>query len=304
MIMESELKESPQLSKNGVCAVIVTFRPQLEVLGNLAKVRPQVQGLVVVDNGSSTEALAPFRAATGGLNFTLIENRDNLGIAAALNIGVRWARSQGYKWILLLDQDSTVTEGLTASMLAAYEAYPERKRVAILTPQLVNPQTGEEAHPFLGRDGNPLEPMTSGSLMPVSIFNSCGWFEEDLIIDCVDTEYALRVNSKGFIIILACRARLSHAIGSPQQYYFFGKRMFGSNNHSAARRYYISRNRTVMLLRYWKRHPLWCLHVVKGLLRDTAKIILAEECRTRKVLNTVRGISDGFTGRMGKVVEL
>ena len=41
-----------EFAQNGVCAVIVAFRPRVEDLGNLADVRPQVQDLVVVDNGS------------------------------------------------------------------------------------------------------------------------------------------------------------------------------------------------------------------------------------------------------------
>ncbi len=82
------------MNTHDTCAVIVTFHPPPAVLENLAKVRFQVEGLVVVDNGSSSLSLAPFRAAMCEMKFTLIENGANLGIAAALNIGVRWARSQ------------------------------------------------------------------------------------------------------------------------------------------------------------------------------------------------------------------
>ena len=74
------------MSPNQVCAVIVTFRPRAEDLGNLARVRPQVEDLVVVDNGSPGEELLLLRAASRELNFALIENGQNLGIAAALNI--------------------------------------------------------------------------------------------------------------------------------------------------------------------------------------------------------------------------
>ncbi len=50
------------MNTHGTCAVIITFRPPAAVLDNLAKVRQQVEGLVVVDNGSSAELLVPFRA--------------------------------------------------------------------------------------------------------------------------------------------------------------------------------------------------------------------------------------------------
>ena len=120
---------------NSVCAVIVTFRPKADALENLAKVRPQVQGLVVVDNGSSAEALAPFRAAIGDLDFTLIENGENLGIATALNIGVRWAQSKDYEFVALFDQDSTVSEGFIETMLSKYRSQIEPDIYAIVTPK-------------------------------------------------------------------------------------------------------------------------------------------------------------------------
>ncbi len=81
--------------KNSVCAVIVSFRPRREDLGNLARVRPQVEHLVVVDNGSPEEQLHLLRAASHELDFALIENGQNLGIAAALNVGVKWAQANG-----------------------------------------------------------------------------------------------------------------------------------------------------------------------------------------------------------------
>src|SRR5271168_2438123 len=109
------------MDDNGVCAVIVTFRPPPVVLGNLAKAREQVEALVVVDNGSSLEALAPIQHAGRDLDFELIQNGANIGVAAALNVGVRWARSRGYRWVALFDQDSTLSDGFISSMLREYE---------------------------------------------------------------------------------------------------------------------------------------------------------------------------------------
>ena len=38
----------------------------------------------------------------------IILNKENLGIATALNIGVRKALENGYEWILTMDQDPEV----------------------------------------------------------------------------------------------------------------------------------------------------------------------------------------------------
>jgi rhamnosyltransferase len=287
----------------GVCAVIITFRPDAAVLENLAPVRPQVGGLVVVDNGSSSEVLAPFHAAAASLDFALIENGRNLGIAAALNEGVRWAWSQGFEYVALFDQDSTVTEGFIQAMLAEYESHPERDRVGIVTPVQVERRTGCKRATENAKDGAPLTAITSGSLIPIDVFAACGLFEDDLIIDCVDHEFCLRVRSFGFTIVESKSAVLLVAVGHHTVHHMYGIRI-ESTHHSAQRRYYMTRNRVVLVRRYWARHPGWSLGKLRAIVRETIALCLVEDERKRKLVNTIRGIHDAMRGRMWKVVEL
>src|SRR5271170_1018415 len=195
---------------NGVCAVVVTFRPSPAVAVNIARTRRQVQGLVVVDNASPSEALAPILAASRELDFEVIRNGANLGVAAALNIGVKWARSRGHSFAALFDQDSGITEGFMTAMLQEYESNPLRETIAVVTPKHLEHETGEWERPAMAEDGSPLVAITSGSLMPLGIFDRCGWFEEDLIIDRVDDEYCLRARSLGYTVALCGDAVLHH----------------------------------------------------------------------------------------------
>src|ERR1700677_4481751 len=105
--------------KNGVCAVIVTFRPQAEVLENLAAVRRHVEAMVVVDNGSTEDRLSPLREAARTLDFILIENGRNLGLPAALNIGMAQAERLGFHWLCLFVQDSGITDGFFPVFLSS-----------------------------------------------------------------------------------------------------------------------------------------------------------------------------------------
>ena len=206
------------------CAVIVTFHPPAAVLENLAKVRLQVEGLVVVDNGSSSSSLAPFRAAMCEMKFTLIENGANLGIAAALNIGVRWAKSHGFNRVVLFDQDSTVTPGFMDAMRSTYDGHPKQAEIGIVTPRYRN-RDGEvvSRSRFMAPDGAPLEVMTSGSFIPVSVFDSCGGFREEFFIDQVDHEFGFRVRERGFIVVVSEESFLMHVPGSPREHSFLGR---------------------------------------------------------------------------------
>jgi rhamnosyltransferase len=288
---------------SGTCAVVITFHPQTVVWDNLAKVRQQVEALFVVDNGSSPESLAPSQELRADPGFTLIENKANLGIAAALNAGVRWAKARGFEYVVLFDQDSTVTDGFIKAMLATYESHPQRDRLAIVTPTQVERDTGRIRSLECAKDGGPLVAITSGSLMPTAIFDQCGWFEEELIIDGVDHEYCFRARARGYTLAQCRDASLLVAVGSTRCHAVLGLKIM-ARHYSAKRRYYLTRNRLVMVRRFWKEHPVWCYRALRDVLRETLKVIFFEKQRRSKLRNTARGIHDALFGRMGKVVEL
>jgi rhamnosyltransferase len=188
------------MTNNRVCGVIVAFFPQENVLRNVAAIRPQLEALVIVDNGSSVDALKPLRAACEEMDFVLIENGENRGIAAALNIGVRWALSRGYQWMALFDQDSSSTDGMINAMIRRYESSPNPGKVAMVMPKHIEASSGIWIRPVFTEDESPFIAITSGSLIPMGTFQHCGEFEEDLFIDCVDDEYCLRARSLGYTI--------------------------------------------------------------------------------------------------------
>jgi rhamnosyltransferase len=286
---------------NRVCAVVVTFHPESSVSDNLFRVRSQVDNIIVIDNGSSAEALSLLRSLATQMCFSLVENGENLGIAAALNIGVRMALAQGYRWISLFDQDSAVTDGFIDAMLRSYVEDPHHEKIAIICPRFKDPVIGMTDEPPIAKDGRPLYTITSGSLMPIEVFAHCGLFEEDLIIDRVDEEYCLRVRSLGYTLVLCQNATLIHRIGTPTQHFLFGKHFCYSTNHNAIRRYYITRNRFILLQRYWKQYPLWAYWQIRDFLKETAKVLLVEDDRRAKLWNTARGTLHAFLGRRGRL---
>ena len=290
--------------ERNICAIVVTFHPTPEHLANLTKVCPQVNRLVVVDNGSRSEALAVFRAASEATDFHLIENEENLGVAAALNIGIRWAESQGCDWVICFDQDSTVSDGLVETMLAAFDADIDRDRIGTLAPIYIDRSSGHEMPVERSRKGQVLTVSTSGSMLPTSVFLRCGYFREDFFIDQIDYEFCLRIIAAGYRVVQCNEARLVHSLGERKGYAIGSKHLLTSTHHSAKRRYYIIRNRAVLLRLYWKNFPGYCFNLFTLTLKDTVKILLVERDKLEKLWNSVKGLTDGLLGRMGKRVDL
>jgi rhamnosyltransferase len=287
------------MTSQSVCAVIVTYHPAVKMLEHMRAVLAQVQELIVVDNGSNSDEVAALRIGAQSLGFHLCENGKNLGIAQALNQGVRWAKERGYAWVILFDQDSKITEGFVREMFAAWDSHPLRQRVAAIHPRYVNPDTGIELWVPRAADGSPILPMTSGTLMPLWIFDRIGWFASEYFIDLVDWEYSLRIRVAGFCVADSNRAKLSHSPGDPTKVTILG-RVFEHSRHNAVRRYYIWRNGIALHRKYLLSFPLWLLKATYRQLHDTVICLIVDENRASQFRSVVLGTWDGLIGRMGK----
>jgi rhamnosyltransferase len=289
---------------NGVFGIVVTFHPPPDVVANLRKVRSQMEGLVVIDNGSSSDSLAPLRAAAYEIDFQLIENGKNLGIAAALNIGVRAIRSEGFEWIAFFDQDSTVDDRFVESMLAEHASRSPRENIGILAARSVHRDTRSPLHSWPLKNGELQVTQTSGSMIPLSVFEREGEFIEDLFIDMVDFEFSLRLHRHGYKIVECPNALLFHSPGALKSHSLWGKVKFTSSNYGPARRYYIHRNTIWIVKTYGKYYPGFSAALLSTRVRDFVKVLLVENHRMQKVISTFQGFADGLAGRMGKRVEL
>lgn len=287
------------MTEKSVCAVIVTYHPDAEMIANLSATFTQVNGMVVVDNGSNPEALSALRAARKDLGFNLIENQENLGIAEALNQGVRWAIANGYPWVILFDQDSRITDHFIDLLFESWNAHPERERVGAMHPKYLQPHDGTEAYVWRARDGGPVRHMTSGALMPAWVFAKIGEFATDFFIDDVDTEFCFRIRAAGYLIADSRSAVLWHGTGAPKSVTILGF-TFWPSYHSALRRYYMARNELVVCLRYFTTFPAWMIRYGYECFRETTKCLIGEQDRIGKSFNIMLGIWDGLRGRMGK----
>lgn len=288
-----------------VCAVIVSYNPEDYLIANVMALKPQVNQVVIVDNGSSARSQNTLDAAGKIEDVQIIYNNDNLGIAAALNIGIKYAMDAGYTWVATFDQDSRATSGFIGSMLAAYELCEYKDSVAVISPVYCNPVTGQHLS-FGNCKTNPSKSfveievtMTSGNLLPTRIFPKTGLFNEDFFIDFVDVEFCLRCLSRGFRIIEAQEAILYHASGKPTQHRFLWENIL-ITHHSPLRKYYDVRNRIVLWKRYFLARPGWVKQDMANLAKQMLKIVLYEKDVIKKIFSVIKGAWHGITGKMGR----
>jgi rhamnosyltransferase len=283
-----------------VSAIVATFHPRTKDLENLAKIRAQVDLLIVVDNGSNDAELAQLRLASMEPGCKLIENGDNLGIAAALNLGIREAQEARCRWVVLFDQDSEVTSGFMSTMLAEFHAYSQERKILQIIPRYLDPVTGSERAVSTFEDGGVFLTITSGSLFSMETFEKCGFFQEDLFIYCVDDDYSLRIRKNGFFIGVSKNAVLLHQSGHPTSRKLFGMTLT-TKNYPPEVRYYYARNKVWILRYYGRTFPRLIVPTLREFVTIPLKIALMEDASWRKIWLFVRGLCDGLAGRMGRL---
>lgn len=293
-----------------VCAVIVTYCPNIIALERLLNlVNPQVEDIIVVDNGSSAVALEFYngRALEKEHFIALSENH---GIAVAQNIGITEACRTGASHVILFDQDSIPAEDMVSKLLKVAEVKTSQgKKVAAVGPRYLD-ERQVNPPPFIQVKGLRVERqpclcsnsvadvdylIASGCLIPVATLNDVGGMREELFIDYVDIEWGLRAKSKGFQSFGACGAFMRHELGD-EPIEFFGKLI---PVHSPLRHYYHFRNAVWMyrqpwLPLHWKLADGWRLVLKYGFYT-----LFARPQFSHFRMMTI-GLWHGLIGRTGK----
>ena len=292
--------------------IVVTFHPDAEVLANLRAIAGRGARLFVVDNTPLPEV-----PAFEELPAMSVERPGRtIGLAAALNLGIRRAGEDGFEEIFLFDQDSRPVGDFFEEMLHFRKTMAREPCDCILcVPDFFDRNTRAFARfPLFTRwtfrrrtcarlkerpSRETVMAITAGSLVSYSGFLRAGPFREDYFIDGVDTEYCLRLGRLGFPAALNCRAVVDQALGKRMMRKFLGVTMRPSF-HAPNRRYYESRNGIRTALGYFADFPLYLPLFLAGIAQEFLSILLYEPEKRLKVRAQIAGLIHGLAGRGGQ----
>lgn len=267
-----------------ISAGIVTYNPDINRLSeNINAINAQVDCIIIVDNGSENilnieELLLYYK------NIFLVKNRENLGIAKALNQIILLSKKNHYDWVITLDQDSVVADDI----IRVFKKYISFENIAIITPLIVdrNIQISEDiTKPYEYVE----KCITSGSLTKIQACENVGYFDEKMFIDIVDFEFCARLQEKGYKILKVNETKLLHELGKSREVYFLGKKII-VYNHSPIRKYYYTRN----FLYYIRKHKN-LLDIKKIYFHFIYRLIVTimfEEKKMEKFKQIVGGFKD------------
>ncbi len=291
-----------------VVAIISAFHPPEDLPGRVSALNQQVLHTVVVDDGSDASGSNPVLQKLEEIGCTVIRMPGNVGIAAALNAGISQALATwSPDYVLTLDQDSALDEGYIAAALDTCD----RARDRGMDVGLVSAQSHNGLNvPLLSRRAEfpeAFDPLQSGALIPVSTLKTVGMLDERLFIDCVDSEFNLRVRSHGLATLIGMGCNMTHALGHAQPMMLFGwhvsvlgvKRHVHS--HAPFRVYYMTRNSIYLWRQYGARFPGWLVRRLRFQVESDVFRLLYGANRKGQLHAFVRGCWDGWLGRLGKI---
>jgi GT2 family glycosyltransferase len=190
-----------------VAAGIVLFNPDIVRLKEcILRLNRQVGCIIIYDN--STEDL---NINITEENIIYLTHNHNDGISYALNQIFLKGKEMGYEWILTMDQDTIVPEGI----IETFSEYFSLKDIGEICPQVI-----DKRRPFSNVDLTQNKTtyvnfcITSACCTKISIWEKLGGYDEFLFIDFVDNDYSLRLILSGYKILRCNKVIIDQQYGN------------------------------------------------------------------------------------------
>ncbi|MEM0134107.1 MAG: glycosyltransferase [Thermoplasmatales archaeon] len=257
-----------------VCGVLVTYNPDETIKRVVQTSLEELDALVLIDNNSDDRSRSLIKESLNLIHWSsqskcqihLILNKENEGLPKSYNNGIKFALKNNYDFMIFLDQDSILTTNTISMLKKCYSTLSRFEKNFALTANNI------EARPLV-LDGvlndyyirkglkaydcarEVMLIINSGFFISAQKIALAGLFDEKYFIDSVDHEISLRLGLMGTKLFLVKDAVINHSLGQSRSSGIKSLR-FSFNEHGPARSYYIFRDRTRTVIKYFKKYPV------------------------------------------------
>lgn len=291
------------MSHRKTCALVIFYHPTKEQINNAYRYLKFVDKLWLVDNSEKDFLMIhPSEPISGMDKIVVVQDGHNLGIGARVNFAVNMALSEGFTWMLTMDQDSCFEESVLNDYFYSLTLLEEIENVALIGVDFRRDTEllqREERATF--REVNSV--ITSGTFMNLAAIKSAGMLNEALFIDEVDTELAYRVQVQGWKVVVRNGIRLQHTIGTMNTSYSLkGFRRVQRSTHNPVRLYYMTRNFLYVRSKYKKYFREEFKRRKSEMLTLLKNNLLFNKNRVEVVKMIVMGYRDFKRNKLGKLI--
>ena len=299
------MEDIGEITERNTVALVVLYYPEPETVIRLKGILRQLNSLLVIDNTPAADRVREVWEWGGSCEaVTCLDNTENVGLGVAYNRGFAEAGRRGAKWVLLLDQDTDLTDGYLFTVTRRLESVgyrnSEGRRVGVVGVNFGNPALrllcAEESEAVV----DVRTVISSGSLVSTAAWRSVSGFDEDLFIDYVDVDFCLRVKSAGYGVVFIGDVLMSHEMGHWGENSLFGVYRRVTANYSALRHYYITRNFVAIARKHGRSNVAWIIGEGIKQVKFVTLSLLMEGDRRQLLRATTVGVVDGVRGVSGR----
>lgn len=277
-----------------IAGVVILYNPGKEVIKNILSYSGHIAKLYMVDN-SQRPSTIHLEQSLHGINYEIIHDSANRGIAYRLNQVANLAINNDYDLLLTMDQDSFFEESDILHYMKCSDAinWNFLAMAGVVFDGQKDNLSGCELTLVT-------DLITSGSILNLHLFNSIGGFDENLFIDEVDHDYCYTAIEKGYNIGRFENIKLTHTLGEQSQQRSFKNFQLSSRAlHSPIRLYYMTRN----YLYVKQKHPGLFINEMKNkrksLLVRIKNNLLYGNDRLKILKYILKGVLDFKNHKMG-----
>lgn len=284
----------------------------IDCLKSLEKVSHPDFKVFLIDNGSREESVACLRPFSKS-GVEIIETGKNLGFSGGNNVGIRKALTEGFAYVLLLNNDTVVAPDFLNEMVKAAQS---DARIGVVGPKIYYYFEPERiwygggavswlkggTHPGQGEiDQNPdeREPLETAYvtgcafLIKSGVIREIGEMCEDFFLYHEDTDWSLRAREAGYGVMYAPAAKVYHkvsrttsSLGSPKILYYDTRNAL-----------LLAKRHAPFFVRIW----IYILNFIRY-CKQIVKIFLVPSQREAARM-IMKGTEDFYKGRFGQLKE-
>lgn len=288
-----------------VCIIIVNYNnlsDTLECVESLKKVNYTNKKIIIIDNNSTEKITDAQIDPDSGI--TIINNETNLGFTGGNNTGIKIAAGFNPKYLLLLNNDTTVSKDFLGHMVRVMENNAEIEIAGAVNCYYSRPgtiwQTGGHLRKFSGSLkmfywGQKLESLPpeliqcdyvpgSSLMVRAETIKIIGLLNDDFFFQCEDLDWGMKIRQRNKKIVCIPDSIIFHKVSSSTQ--------------SFISFYFYHRNMLKILREYSPLPFISCSSFILYSLLKSGKLFL--EGNSVSAISIFYSINDFFAGKFGR----
>ncbi|TWR94138.1 glycosyltransferase family 2 protein [Pseudomonas saxonica] len=294
---------SPKDVAKYTAVIVTTYNPDVvEFKKNLESYCTEVASVIVCDNSDKDDLKQELdKLLTVFPNVQLLCFNQNLGIAEAQNRGIELAASQGAKYFVEMDQDSSLPVDYIVRIIRSYQYLIKAGHsVGGVGPVAASALDGAYYHSRKQSCGliKVEKTLSSGFFFSLEAYQRVGGKDSDLFIDYVDWDWCWRSNALGMNIFVDTELVMQHMLGEGHKKILF----FSVGMPAPIRHYYQYRNGLYMLANKYAPFRWKLERVVILLLKLPVYMFFSGSGKSRRSY-IAKAIKDAISGKKGRLVD-